>query len=267
MTIRHEMTRAEYDALDAVNWSTLRHLNKSPLAYDHACSRPRTDSAAMRLGRAAHMAVLEPERFRSDCIVYDGVRRGKAWDAFLEENADREVLTEEEHAQAMCISLSVQSHPVARELLSLGRAEVSLVADLDGTPCKGRLDWIGRGSVIVDLKTTRSSCHPRSFSRSALTYDYHGQAAFYTMLAKQCGLEPSAFCFIVAESVAPYEVAVYRVSPDVMELGRDMVRSLLNRRAECFLERGWGHEHLGTLELTFPSWAYGDDGDALEGCE
>lgn len=262
--ILHTCTRAEYDALDAVNWSTLRHLAKSPLAYDHACSRPRTDSAAMRLGRATHMAVLEPERFRAECVVYDGVRRGKAWDAFAEEHAAFEVLTEEEHAHSVCISLSVQSHPVARELLSLGRAEVTLVAELEGTPCKGRLDWLGRGSVIVDLKTTRSSCHPRSFARSALTYDYHGQAGFYDALARACGLEPSAFVFVVAESVAPHEVAVYRVSADVMELGRDMVRSLLTRRAAV---SDWTHEHLGTLELTFPLWAYGDDGDALEGCE
>jgi len=262
-----DMTRAEYDAFDAVNWSTLRHLNKSPLAYDHACSRPRTDSAAMRLGRAAHIAALEPERFRSDCVIYDGVRRGKAWDSFQEEHADREVLTDDEHATATCIALSVQSHPVARELLRSGRAEVSMVAELDGTPCKGRFDWIGPASVIVDLKTTRSSCHHRSFARSALTYDYHGQAAFYDALARASGLEPSAFVFIVVESVAPFEVCVYRVSPDVMELGRSMVRDLLRKRTECAFLQQFSHEHLGTLELTFPSWAYGDDGDALEGCE
>lgn len=267
MTIHHAMPRAEYDALDAVNWSTLRHLGKSPLAYDHALNRPGTDSAAMRLGRAAHLAVLEPERFRSHCVVFDGARRGKAWEEFQEEHIGAEILSDEEHATATMISLSVQSHPVARELLRWGRAEVSVVADIEGTRCKGRLDWLGSGGVIVDLKTTRSSCHPRSFARTALAYEYHGQAAFYSLLAEAAGGEPTVFSFIVVESVAPFEVAVYRVSSDVMTLGKERVRELLAKRAQVLSGERFGHEYPGTLELTFPSWAYGSEGDALEGCE
>ena len=71
-----------YDDIEALNWSSLKLMHPSPLLYRYRQSVPREDSSALRLGRAIHCAVLEPERWASDYIVEPDVnattRAGKA---------------------------------------------------------------------------------------------------------------------------------------------------------------------------------------------
>jgi hypothetical protein len=55
---------AAYDAIEAMNWSTLRHLETSPLLLDHRKRNPRPDTDSLRLGRAIHCALLEPDRWK-----------------------------------------------------------------------------------------------------------------------------------------------------------------------------------------------------------
>ena len=162
--------RQEYDAIQAVNWSTLKALAKSPAAYDHALSKERTDSATFRLGRLCHMAVLEPDRFAVDVAVFDGpTRRGKAWDEFQTANSGcSEIVSEPEYMTAIAVAASVAHHPTASELLRAGISEVSMTGEVHGVQCKGRLDHIGPASLITDLKTSQN-CHPRAFSMASHT--------------------------------------------------------------------------------------------------
>jgi hypothetical protein len=60
------MTRAEYDAIPAVNYSLLKDLAVSPLTawYNHVRpNRQRESTPAMDLGTALHCAVLQPKEF------------------------------------------------------------------------------------------------------------------------------------------------------------------------------------------------------------
>jgi exodeoxyribonuclease VIII len=59
----------DYASIEALNWSTLRHLATSALLLQWRADHPQPDSRAMMLGRAIHCAVLEPERWASDYIV------------------------------------------------------------------------------------------------------------------------------------------------------------------------------------------------------
>lgn len=71
-----------YDDIEALNWSSLKLMHTSPLLYRYRQTVPREDSAALRLGRAIHCAVLEPERWASAYTVAPDVdlttRAGKA---------------------------------------------------------------------------------------------------------------------------------------------------------------------------------------------
>jgi hypothetical protein len=95
---------ADYATVPGVNWSTLKHMAKSPLHYKHACENTRDDTPAFAFGRYVHALVFEPHRvaeryavldgsFKLDYIVYEGGdRRGKVWEAFKAEHSGRLIL-------------------------------------------------------------------------------------------------------------------------------------------------------------------------------
>lgn len=262
---------ADYASSSALNWSLLKHLQKSERAYVHAMTAVQPETPAMRLGTLIHMAVLEPGRWSREVVSYDGERRGAAWQKFRDEHveAGRTVTTGAEYATAQAAALAVRNHPTAAPLLRRAwEREVELYGEVDSTDCKGKLDAIGEG-ILLDLKSTSGNVQPRVWARTAHQYSYHGQVAFYRELALTLN-RPVDRCYLIAvQTVAPYEVCVYRVSDDVLELGKALVMDLLGRRRDLHA-RGLEtarHEYEAEVELTFPSWAYGTEGDALEGME
>ena len=60
---------ADYTAIQAVNWSTLKFMAVSGRKLQWMKAHPRADSAALKLGRALHCAILEPERFVCDYVA------------------------------------------------------------------------------------------------------------------------------------------------------------------------------------------------------
>ena len=82
------MTEEEYNALDAVRRSALWEMRKSPAHYLYKVTHPEEPTPALLFGVAAHMAVLEPERFQAEYIVAPKIDRrtkeGKeAWTALM----------------------------------------------------------------------------------------------------------------------------------------------------------------------------------------
>lgn len=52
-----------YEEIDALNWSTLKHLHVSPRMLRWRADHPRPDTAALLRGRAIHCALFEPDRW------------------------------------------------------------------------------------------------------------------------------------------------------------------------------------------------------------
>src|SRR5438128_2539049 len=105
----HELRREDYDSVERINHSSLKLIARSPSHYLHGLLEERADTDALKMGRVTHLAVLEPERFRSLITVWDGGRRvGKDWDKFCEQNAGRELLTEEEHKLCLALQQAVR---------------------------------------------------------------------------------------------------------------------------------------------------------------
>lgn len=265
------MSRAEYEAMDRVNWSSLRHIARSPLHYRHALEEDSPDTAARKLGRAIHVAVLEPELFSGLYVVWDGGRRaGKAWDAFCEENADREILTVAEHEACAAIQRAVREHPIAAPYVQGGRSEVTIAwehripaaGDFPEVviPCKGRLDYL-RPDCIVDLKSARDGSI-EGFGRACWNLRYHTQLAFY-----QDGLAAATgrrlpVKIVVVENTAPWAVTVFDVPEYILEIGREEYTALLARLDYCRERDEWPGYADEEIELQLPRWAIGrDDGD------
>jgi len=70
----------DYAAIRAVNISSLKYLEQSPLLYRYRMANPEPRKQAFLIGGAFHCAVLEPDLFDKRYAVFDGTRRGSAWE-------------------------------------------------------------------------------------------------------------------------------------------------------------------------------------------
>lgn len=265
----------EYRDVPALNISALKELRRSPLHYRHRLTNPK-ESPAMRLGTAAHCAVLEPDRFAAEYVAWTRTtesgraapRSGKAWDAYCAEHADRTILTADEYADAVAMRDAVRNDGTAMKYIATGDAEVSMTWDLGARKCKGRVDWITRVDgqpVLVGLKTARNASH-FPFASAAAKLGYHLQWAWYfDGFHAVKGVMPRVV-EIVVESDAPHAVVVYDIPEDVIAQGRDEYLELVRLLDECERRDEWPGYALGEQTLSLPSWVYGTDED-IEGID
>lgn len=253
-----ELDRAAYDALDAANWSTLKHLLRSPAHYRQALLEKPSDSDALRIGRVTHLAVLEPELFAKSVAVWGGGRRaGEAWDRFKDKNEGKELLTLDQYMEVMALSQAVRGDKFTGKYLSKGRAEVSIVWEAEGVKLKSRLDFISGSffpSVIVDLKTTRDGS-PEAFGKEAFRLGYHIQAALYQDAYFAATGDRLRVAMVVAEKQGPHSPVVYRVPEAHLDMGRGQYLELLRLLAECRASNSWPGYGDEELDLQFPRWA------------
>lgn len=261
----------EYEALDAIRFSTLKEMVKSPRHYRHRTRVARKETAALSIGTLIHTAVLEPERLAVEYAVHPSAKRryGKSWDDFAaksERDGLRPILADDlETAQG--IAASVLSDPVAGPLFaSGGRQELTAIwtDEATGYRCKGRIDFLNNAHVLLDLKSSRD-VEVVPFGRSCAKYLYHAQTAFYAdAIERLTGRTPDVK-LVVGEKDPPFDVVVYRVGESALKTGRDLYRGLLSKLSDCLLSDEW-HGVAGGKEL--PLWLPGmsdlneDGGDA-----
>ena len=260
----HELRREDYDSIERVNYSSLKLIARSPAHYRHGLLEERADTDALRMGRVTHLAVLEPERFRSLISVWDGGRRaGKDWDKFTEQNQGRELLTIEEHKLCLALQQAVRNDARAMRYISGGKPEVTVLwtAEVGGRsiPCKARLDF-DTDDAIVELKTTRNA-EPSAFGRQSHGLRYHVQGAWQVDgYARAAGIG-KPHVTVAVEKEPPYEVVVYRMPERYLEMGRVEYRDWLMRLVECRETARWPGYAETELDLEFPPWATGEDED------
>ena len=255
------MDFAKYRSLTALNWSSLSLIETSPRLYAWRQDHPRPDTASLSLGRLAHVAVLEPERYETDCV-----RRPDRWDSWRSNAArewrdeqlaaGREVLTDEDAEVINCILVNLGGHDDATRLLDGTRREETIEWPVDGVQCKGRVDAIA-DDRIVDFKTTRDLAY--FMRRGAAELLYHGQLAWYldgAIAAGRCSPDAAAYV-VAAETGEPYDVAAMRLGEASLDAGRRLWRRLLECWLACRTTGMWPgmYPHLTTLEL--PGWAAG----------
>lgn len=263
------VSRERYDAIERVNFSTLKLLEKSPAHYRHGLITPPADTDPKKLGRVVHIAAFEPERFRNAIAVWDGgTRRGKDWEAFKARNEGRELLTEHEYERCMAIQAAVRAKASAARYLQGGGGEVSLLwtatAPESGKeiPAKGRIDF-DTDTALVDLKTTRCA-KPGVFERQAFGLQYHAQAAWYVDGYFCATGKRKPYVVVAVESDPPHAVQVYRVPDSHLELGRVAYGGWLDQLVFCRENNLWPeYTNDMELELQLPPWMAEGDVDGL----
>jgi|GEM_PF-238205 len=260
------ITFEEYAAIEAVNWTTLREMDRSPAHYKQRLEQPREDTTRLATGRAAHTAVFEPDRFPLDYAVYRGekTRASNEYKEFAAANEGRTILKEDEYTRTIAIRDAVRSHPVAGPLLAEGEPEVSLVwTDPDtGLACKARPDWIGPG-LLVDLKTT-ADVDTHAFGRIATRLLYHCKMAHAHNGLRVLGGGPVEAKIIAVETEPPHDVTVFAIDDDQLWNGEQTAARLLRRVAEC-RERGhWPGRYEAEQRLDIGEWVLEETGIEYE---
>jgi hypothetical protein len=154
---------AGYYQRHEVNFTTLKRMAVSPLHYWHALQHAPEDKPAFALGRAAHCAILEPQQFESRFMALPDeikVRRGAAWDACVEANEGREILSRDDYSDAVRCGKAVRANRAAVALLDGVTPEVAVVTELRGVRVRCRVDW--HGATLGELKTT-ANIEPEAF--------------------------------------------------------------------------------------------------------
>lgn len=286
-----DLSFEDYHAIDAASNSRLTQIARSPAHLQSYLHQPPKSTAALEIGRAVHTAVLEPDDFamrfcvaqQCEAQLASGPKKGDqcgnpgvkfvngTWfcgqhSKGLGSDESRVVISADEHAICLGIRDSVHAHRAASALLtSNGGQEVSAVWDYTDPlaelgidlQCKARFDKHAPGfAAIVDLKTTENASRVE-FERSIFKYGLHRQGAFYLDAAAALNSAANHYVLIVAEKSAPFAVAVYRLDESAISAGREQLRPLLRRYAECVESGVWPAYSEDVVDVGLPSYAYG----------
>lgn len=262
----------EYFTRPGHNWSSIKLMDDSALAYKHGLAHKLDDTPALALGRVVHTLVFEPEKFGDEYAVFAGAKRaGKDWEVFAAKNEGRTIFKVAELDEARAMAEAVRSHPLVKPYLSGATFEKVLTwtDPATGLGCKAKLDYLrASDGVIADLKTTQS-LSPRRFAADVARYKYHGQMAHYSNGVRHAlGWTPKRVLLFAVEKKAPYDVAVYEMDDAGRECGKELAATLLERVKWCEERNYWPGAQFdwdtrtlseGSLEL--PGWLYGGDVD------
>jgi len=263
MTTRIElnMDSDAYRASEGISASDLKYIvpPRTPAHYlANVVERrvAKTETKAMLLGTLAHLAILEPNKLDGAFVVRPAgmtftTKEGKEWKAA---QSDTPILDQSEADTLYGMRDAVAAHEAASALLKGADYEVSLWAEhpTTGLPIKGRVDALGAG-IIADVKTCEDAS-PSGFAASAARLFYDLSAAHYMGLADLCGRPADTFWWIAVEKAAPYAVAVYQPSEEIMARGMRLAEQALARIAACCEAQEWP-AYPASAVLQFPAWA------------
>lgn len=243
----------------------------------------REEIDAFDVGTYFHTGILEPHKLCTECIVYPGkVRRGKDWEEFKKNHADKTIVTQAQKDQAEGLVRAVKSSPVAQEFL-VGEPEVSLFTEIriyrgaiyapyfskvltkegwvkipakipDEVTIKGhkivvkvRADMLG-DTFISDLKSTSGNARSNRSMREKISYyHYDLSAALYLDMFSLLNERLQEFVWIFA-SKEIYNAKSYRASPNNLRVGRAKYMKAMLKMADCAANKWQSVDYLDMLE-------------------
>lgn len=218
----HRLPDREYFALPLPSSSETKVLLEgTPAHLAHQRENPREENDAFAVGAYCHALLLDPNSI-DDGFIRTGkidrrTKEGKAeWESVQRRLAlsGARAITDDQVALAEAMAHSVRCNPSAASLLNtLSHREVTVIGEIGGRPAKAKADGIitlAGASIVVDIKTTQSAA-PGEFARSAATFGYYHQAAWYSRLVSQALAPVDDFIIIAVEKEPPHLCAVYRI--------------------------------------------------------
>jgi hypothetical protein len=253
-----------YHADPALSSTGARKLLESPAKFRYAMDHPQPHKDAFDLGTAVHTKVLgvgsgviayPPEHLTPSGAVSTKAATVEWLSAKRAEGFV--VVTPGQAAAADGMSEAILAHSTARAVFEQdGHPEVSVFGTdpETGVEMRARFDW--RGPINADVKTTAKSASKAEFEKTVVNFSYETQESHYEDTERfATGEEERPFVFIVAETEAPYLVAVHQLDVVFREMGKAKARRARELFAECTESGIWpGHPEEVQL-ISPPTWA------------
>jgi hypothetical protein len=220
---------------------------------EHYLAHGVTPSPAMRAGSLRHMAVLEPLKFVA-LVVCDGTKASKLYKRWIASGKTPEDIVTPAQKESHLAALAVlKRHGDAASYMSrAGQCEAEYFWDIDGHPCKCKVDKMCDDGTMIEYKTTGQL---GKFANTSASMHYHLQLGWYAHATKA-----RRVVVIAQETAAPYDVMVLTVRAPLLKMWYN--------EALLIARRWWDGDRSGAYPDAFafelPSWADCGGADALE---
>ena len=215
--------------------SSLKLLHRSPVQFYQWLTNTRGNESttALEVGKAFHALCLENV---VNFVGYDGTRRGKEYLQFREQNDGKIVLAKKDADMIYAMQNVLMKTPQVIELMynkdDEQLTELPAISEWDGIPIKGKADMVVEKNFepayLIDLKTTGGTLE--EFRRGAKYMHYNQQAAIYCKL-----FEVDTFYFVAITKNYPYEVGIYKCSPQFLQQGAIKAQEAIDKYKRLFL--------------------------------
>lgn len=206
-----------------VRFSHLRAYGACGAKGAHARRSEMQPTYAMQRGTAVHALVFNT---REVCGYPGAVRSGKAYEAFVADHPDHEILTMKEFDRARYMADAVLNCADAAPLLK-GVQETTMWFDWMGRKCRATPD--NRGSdFVTELKST-SNLDPEVFKWHARRMAYPAQLWFQHIGAELSGFTVKKHYIVGIEDRAPWICMPFEVRPRALDRGARLVMLWMER--------------------------------------
>jgi hypothetical protein len=218
--IKPNATRQEYENINALNYSGMKELLKSPLHYQTYLKRENVETKALRIGTLVHLAVLQPElwqNFKPAPACDKRTKEGKqAYADFVATlKPSEQVVDLEEHEVIVRVASAAESLKSSLGVQFVS-TEVAVIAVDHSVPLKCSIDAIGDDGFLYDIKTTEDAS-VYGFKKTAFMYRYYLQAFVYSRLYELAtGERPKGFRFIAVEKDLPNAGGIFELDAEFM---------------------------------------------------
>jgi hypothetical protein len=256
--IYHNLSRAEYDAIPALNQSTVKKFGRARSPYHYRNEKPRKQTAEMMIGSAVDCLLFTPERYADEYAVWDGERRGSDWKAFKAENQGKSILNASEFDRVEGCIRALKSQPDFNDATRVCKfqvaawcaAEINMKALIDMLP-PVEVGW------VFDLKTA-GSAEAGEFGKQCYDLGYDIQAAWTLRILELLGQPRTHFGFYIVENDEPFAVNRLHFRADSREINDAEGRAdaIAQRYEECRSENLWPDYDPTWKPIKLPPWAY-----------
>jgi len=252
--IERGLAESEYHANACIGASTAKLAHQSIRLYKDALKGiyKIEDKAHFQVGRLAHMAYLEPERFAAQ-VVSEGPINSKTGKEYgRDTNAWRDWAAENPGVIVVdpWIHLALDRCPgEIQHRLSAGESEESWFARRGNLSVKARPDKVC-GNIISDLKTIDNINRAKS---AIYKNGYWFSDAWYRMIGKLLGKD---YCyeFIFVEKTPPHRWRTIDLSPEFSSWADRQVEDTIAKIEHAMATGDWSDSSPVYQQCEIPEW-------------
>jgi hypothetical protein len=209
------------------------------------------DSPALSLGRVVDAYWTGGEVIQRPSGLDGRTKDGKAWLAAHE----GKLVANEDQLRKLSLINDRMPDPIHRLMAAAKDAKACqrvFRTQTEGVWVQARFDLLV-GHHGYDLKTTSKPLE--DFARSAVTYGYPFQMAWYAWVASLCGHVLQGFRFIVCETESPYRTAMFTPDSDFLAFGEAQRIAAFDVIKRSTVSGDWSDNTGAERILTLPTWA------------